>query len=283
LKRKPHIYSLLYLLFALLLVGCNAQKKQEKTEKLKNMPTKELLRNLEESKVNQDWLYAKGYTETTFKGETNSLKFNMRMRCDSATWISLSKMSVPAITSLISKDSAKFLVKVPPKQYLLADFDEINKMINSEIDYSLLEDFFLGNPVAFDTESDYKSSVDGQYYLLSSEKSKRIERLLEKGKDVKSDILYKCWLEPVHFKTSKVLIHLLDKETTLEVNYHNWEEFSGELFPMKSNMELITPTDTIRLEMDYSKVTFEGPLNMPFKITDSYDQIILGDTLNDSQ
>lgn len=252
--------------------ACSGKKNLEDHTKLKHKSSKELVSLLKASEVKGNWLSSKGNVELKFQESDNSLRFNLRMRIDSATWISLSKASLPIGSTLISEDSVKFLNKLK-KNYFLEDFSAINELLNTEVDYFLLQDFFLGNAVAFDSEEDYVVKIQDNSYLISSEKSKKIEKLIRKGKIKNEPILYRCWIEPTHFKCEKVIINLLTQETTLEVKYSEWEDFEGQLFPMMSTLYLTTPTDTISMTMDYSKVVFNEELSMPFKTPSSYELI----------
>jgi hypothetical protein len=271
LNRKLLI-SIQVILFSVVFVACSGKKKIENHEKLKHKSSKELVSLLKASEVKGDWLSSKGNIELKFQDNDNSLRFNLRMRIDSATWFSLSKASLPIGSTLISEDSVKFLNKLK-KNYYLEDFSAINQLLNTEVDYFLLQDFFLGNAVAFDDEEDYVVQTDDDSYLISSQKSKRIEKLIRKGKIKDEKILYRCWIEPTNFKCKKVIINLLTQETTLEVKYSNWEEIDGEVFPMLSSLYLTTQLDTISMTMDYSKVVFNEEMSMPFKIPSSYDLI----------
>lgn len=259
-------------MITIILGSCSAKKKSENNIRLKNKSSKELVSLLKSKEVKGDWLVSKGNVELKFQDNDNSLRFNLRMKIDSATWISLSKASLPIGSALISEDSVKFLNKLK-KNYFLEDFSAINDILNTEVDYLLLQDFFLGNPIAFDHEEEYVVKTEDNSYLISSEKSKKIEKLIRKGKMKDEAILYRCWIEPIHYKCKKVLINLVKQETTLEVNYYDWEEVEGQLFPMGSSLYLTTPLDTIKMTMDYSKVEFNEEKSMPFKIPSSYDLI----------
>lgn len=267
---KQSYISFLLIVLALALSSCSSKKKTENNTRLKHKSSKELVSLLENSEAKGDWLLTKGNVEIKLKDNDNSLRFNLRMKIDSATWISMSKASIPIGSTLISKDSVKFLNKLN-KGYYLEDFSAINEMLNTEIDYLLLQDFFLGNPVAFDKEEDYVVKTDDNAYLISSEKSKKIEKLIRKGKIKDEPILYRCWIEPTNFKCKKVIINLITQEATLEVNYSDWEEIEGQLFPMVSSLNVTTPLDTIMVTMDYSKVVFNEEKTMPFRIPSSYD------------
>lgn len=244
--------------------------------KLKNYSDKELIEKLAATNISCTTLKSKGNIDVSFRGEDYSLRANFRVKKDSATWVSLSKSTIPVATSVISTDSLKLLVKVGSKGYYLNTIDKINELINSDVDYELLEDFFLGKAVAFDYENDYEVQKDDDTYLVSSEKSKKIEKLLKKGKIKDEPILYRCWIEPVQFKCKRVIINLLDQDAELTVEYANWEEMNGDLFPMSASLRLVTPTDSAALVVTYTKVECDPGIDFPFRIPDSYEPIEIG-------
>lgn len=255
--------------------SCKSRKTDGDDIKLKNYSDQELIAFMTQSNPTCSFVKSKGNVEVSFRGEDFSLRGNFRIQKDSLTWVSLSKSTIPVATSLISKDSLKVLIKAGNKGYYLNTIDKINELINSDIDYELLEDFFLGKAVAFDYENDYKVQKDDNLYLISSEKSKKIEKLLRKGKIKDEPILYRCWIEPLHFKCKKVIINLLDQDAELTVTYDNWEDTEQGIFPMYAALSLVTPLDSAALEVNYSKIDCVDKLSFPFRIPDSYEPIQL--------
>lgn len=261
--------------FFLAFASCKSRKNDGDDIKLKNYSDKELIELMSASNPTCQYIKSKGNVEVSFRDEDYSLRGNFRVHRDSAAWLSLSKSTIPVATSIISKDSLKVLVKVGNKGYYLNTIDKINELINSDIDYELLEDFFLGKAIAFDYENDYKVQKEDNLYLISSEKSKKIEKLLKKGKIKDEPILYRCWIEPVNFRCKKVIINLLDQDAELTVTYDDWKEFDQGVFPMYASISLVTPMDSAALEVNYSKVDCEESTSFPFRIPDSYEPIEL--------
>ncbi len=276
MKKRPSLSNTCKIAFSIFIVlflitSCKVKKTKDSEIKLKNKSSEELVSLLIQSKTNAKFINSKGSVELTFQDEKNSLRTNIRIHQDSAVWISLSKATLPVLTTIVSNDSVKFLNKLK-KEYFLDNFASINEILNTDIDYELLQDFFLGEPIAFDNEEDYIVKIDNESYLISSEKSKKIEKLLKKGKIKDEPFLYRCWIEPTHFKCKRVVINLVSQNTELEVNYSNWEIVEGNYFPMISTMKLSTPKDTILLNMNHSKVEILESISMPFNIPDSYVQ-----------
>lgn len=255
--------------------NCKTKKNSEDEVKLKNYSDKELIDLMVASDLTCPKVKSKGSVELSFREDDYSLRGNFRVQTDSVTWISLSKSTIPVAMALISEDSLKVLNKIG-KQYYLNTMDKINELINSDVDYELLKDFFLGKAVAFDYENDYKVQKDDNSYLISSEKSKKIEKLIKKGK-IKEPILYRCWIDPTNFKCKRVVINLLDQDAELTVTYSDWKEMGDALFPMYASLQIVTPLDSASLEINYSKVECVEGFSFPFKIPDSYEPIIISD------
>ena len=254
------------------LYSCSGRKATIDGEKLKNHSPKYLIDSLAKTEFDYTWLRTKGNADINFQGEENAVKVNFRIRKDSAIWTSISKSTIPLLSALLSEDSLKFLKKIGTKQYYVGGYNEINNLLNLELNYLLLQDFVSGAPIMFDYEGKYKSKIENGMYILSSDKSKKIEKLLEKGKgNSKRTILYRCWIEPSNFKCSKVEINLLSDSSRLEVNYSDWTDISGQSFPETSSIYFTTPYDTLSVEMKYNnKAKINDPQKMLFKINENY-------------
>lgn len=273
---KKNDYILFILILTLSLASCGGKKKTIDGDKLKNRNWKELVDALKNNEFKYEWIRSKASADVIFKGENNSVKANFRIRKDSASWINLSK-GIQIMTAVASTDSIKVLKKIGEKEYYIDDFNTVNKFLNTEVDYSLLEDFFAGNAIGFDYDSiKYKSGIDEGMYVLSSDKIKKLDKMLKRGYNKNKEILYRCWINPVNFKCQKVRVDLLLDFASLTVKYGDWKTIEGgQVYPFLSTISLETLKDTVQLSLEYSKITINEPQEMPFKLTDSYQQMIL--------
>ena len=261
------------------LYSCSGRKKTIDGEKLKNHSPKYLIDSILNTEFDYTWLRTKGNAIVNFQGNKNTVKVNFRIRKDSAIWTSISKSTIPILSAVLSADSLKFLKKIGGKQYYLGEYKEINNLLNLDFNYLLLQDFASGTPIMFDYEGKYKSKTEDGMYLLSSDKSKKIEKFLKKGKgNRKHTLFYRCWIEPSNFKCSKVEINFLSDSSYLEVNYSDWIDVNGHEFPEKSSIYFTTPYDTLSLQIKYSnKIKINEPQQMLFKINDNYSPFELNE------
>ncbi len=267
-------YILYLTLFFSTLVSCGNKKKTAEGERLKRTNWKVLVDSLANNNFDYQWIRSKAAAKINYKNEKNSVKANLRIRKDSASWINLSK-GIQIMTAIASNDSIKVLKKIGGKEYYLDNFNTVNKFLNTEVDYSLLEDFFAGNAIGFDYETKYKSGIEDGFYILSSQRIKRMNKILNKDKNRHKEILYRCWIDPTNYKCAKVRVDLLSSHSSLTVKYSDWKEIeNGGLYPYSSSIEMITPKDTALLSLKYTKVIINKKQTMPFRVTDSYQPMI---------
>ncbi len=273
-KKLCHILIVFIVVFTV--ASCGGKKVTVDGIKLRNYNWKELVDSLKNNEFEYEWIRSKASSKIVFKGEDNTVKANLRIRKDSASWVNLSK-GIQIMTAVTSHDSIKVLKKIGDKEYYIDDFNTVNRFLNTEVDYSLLEDFFAGNAIGFDYDSvKYKSGIDDGLYVLSSDKIKKLDKMIKRGYNKHKEILYRCWINPGNYKCQKVRVDLLLDSASLTVEYGDWQNIEGGgVFPFSSSISLETLNDTVQLDLEYSKVIINEPQTMPFKLTDSYQPMTI--------
>jgi len=253
------------------LSSCKPKKDISNTTTYQPLPSKTLVDRLEENQVEFDWLRAKANATLKYKGETNAIKANIRIRQDSATWVHLSKAGVPVFTTLISQDSVKFLIRVGEKSFFEGTYEYIQRLLNIEMNYTIIEEFLSGNPIAFDPKAKFDASTDSTGYLLTTDKVKPLEKLLKKRKRKDREYQYTCWIDPVQFQCSGVRVDFKADTTAIEVHYGKWEMVDEINMPREASIQITTPSDTLKLELEYYRLKMNEKQSFPFKVTDSYE------------
>lgn len=269
--------KILYIIIiSLLLFGCALKKTSQESKKVELLSFNEILDSLNNRSLDYKTLKNKASATLVFKNEKNTVKINFRIQKDSLIWVNLSKSGVQLLTTLLSKDSIKFLKKINKKEYFFGDYKELEKLINSSLDYYLIEDFINAKAIMLNKQAKYYASINNGCYLLSSIKPKKIDKVLTFHKSIDDEIIYRYWINPDNFKCTKVEINFLEKNRTLLTKYMNWRKFDQGLFPMESEIVLINNTDTASVHLEYQpNFKFNSQLTFPFKISQNYSKIKL--------
>jgi len=212
-------------------------------------------------------VYYQGKKKTDLRGQ-------FRIKKDSLTWISLSPaLGIEAARILLSDDSVKFINRLN-KTYFTGEYGLIDSLLNTSLDYSILESMILGNELTQYDINKFKASIDGGLYRITIQERRKIRKYL-KSNEISSKVLVQnIWLNPDNFKINKVeLKELGDDNRKLEVMYLNYQEVDGILLPeeVQINISAATPID---INIRFGRTEINEPLRFPFAIPRKYDELI---------
>jgi hypothetical protein len=217
-------------------------------------------------------LNAKISAEALIDSTYNSFSITLRMKRDSIIWLSISKLGIEGMRLLITKDTVKLINKISNK-YFIGDFSYISKVLNSEMDFEIVQSLLIGNSVAFyDEDSKLKPGADDCMYTLGTTRKYKLRRI-ERGKSLREPVQI-IYLTPLTYKISKILFFEFNPERSLEVRYNEFTKVdSVQLFPLKANLAF-KGQKNVNLDITYTKTVFDEEQSFPFKIPDDYEQII---------
>ena len=150
-----------------ILFGCNPQKKIIK-EPLKEKGADFLFGQLKKNEFHFDWLNIKFSAEVTFNKNSNSFSGNARIRKDSAIWLAIyPALGIEAVRILVTTDSVKMLNRIA-QTYFCGDFKYINQLLQTDLDFDMLQSLLVGNDFSSYENDVFKATVDDKLYLLST-------------------------------------------------------------------------------------------------------------------
>lgn len=263
---------LLILILGVIITSCRTRKSvvvgfEPKTPK-------ELIECLDSSRISPEWFSVKIATDLTAKGEKNGFTTSMRMRKDSLMWFNIRKGPIVAAISVITPDSIKAMLKVGDKQYFETDFTYLKKAFGVDLSYYMIQDLFLGNPVGFNPEERYKQLEDSSYYVLSTHSDRQIEKALDKlPRSEEKQYIQRFYINPGNCRVHSTIINSLSDTSNISITYHDYKEEDGLLLPNKVTLVGDTPSDTVLLELNFSRYKLDKDLKFPFKVSDQYEKV----------
>jgi len=255
-----------------MMTGCSPARKVMKAP-LKEEGADYLFNKLKEKEMKFDWFSAKFSAGYQNKGKENSFNGQIRIRKDSLIWISLTPMlGIEAVRLMISQDSVKMINRLNDT-YFIGDYDYVNRFLNTNIDFDLLQAFLLGNDLRFYEEGKFRASIDRGEYKLSTSERQKLKKFVRNSQENLKVFIQNLWLDPDNFKITHADVKEIRRDNIkLEATYDSFEPLEGELFPTRMNY-IIWADNTIRVKADFSKMTLNVPMQFPFKIPASYEAV----------
>ena len=268
-SRFTRWFILFSLTSLLLFSACSPARKIMKAP-LKEEGSDFLFRKLKEKELKFDWFSAKFSAEYANKGKKNSFSGQIRIRKDSLIWISLTPMlGIEAIRLMISQDSVKLINRLNDT-YFIGDYEYVNRFLNTNIDYDLLQSILLGNDLEYYEGSKFRASIDRGEYKLSTSERLKLRKFVRNNQENLKVFIQNIWLDPENFKITHIDVKEIRRDNIkLESNYSNFEQVGEQLFPRKMKY-VIWAENTIKVNADFSKMVVNVPMQFPFKIPASY-------------
>ncbi|MDM1294744.1 DUF4292 domain-containing protein [Sphingobacterium sp. N143] len=253
-----------------LLSSCSSKKKLLKGADLKSeneliikdnsrASKKNTLRNLFLTNLNYSTFSGKAKMRLDLGKDNYDVSSNIRIEKDKKIWISISAtLGIEVARVLITPDSVQILNKLQ-SEYMIKPFDYLYRFASPDLTFSNLQDLLLAN-----LSVNLLSDIDGVNFQQEPN-SIQLE-----GKLNELDFLYKLNNNnrPYQFRLAQ-----LSKSQLLEANYGNYAMASGQEFPMLLKMIISDGRQQIKTEINFNKVTFNEPVDMPFSVSSRYKVI----------
>jgi len=237
---------------------------------------KVLSKNLKDNELDFKYASAKINCELTFENEEHSFNISVRCRKDSIIWLSISKMGIDAARALITKDTVKIMLGLTEKKYFVGDFTYINELLQTNLDYDMLQALLFGNSANFyDEDEKLKPGKDkiNCSYFLSTVKKRNLKKI-NNGDKQPEENYQTIWMHPNTFKI--IMLEFDDVKTKRKFNacYDEFTVVDKYLAPFKL-VYSISAEKNIKAELKFTKLNLNEVLNFPFRIPSSYEPILV--------
>jgi hypothetical protein len=255
---------------ALLLFSSCSPSRQVLKAPIKEEGAEYLFVKLKENELKFDWFTAKFSADYENQGKEHSFNGQVRIRQDSLIWITLTPMlGIEAVRLMISQDSVKMINRLN-NTYFIGDYDYVNRFLNTNIDFDLLQAFLLGNDLQYYENGIFKAVVDHDEYKLSTGERHKLKKFVKSSSENLKIFIQNIWLDPEHFKITRADVKEIGKDNIkLESFYNDFESVDQQLFPKKIEYT-IKAGNTIRVKAEFSKMSINTPQQFPFKIPANY-------------
>jgi hypothetical protein len=214
------------------------------------------------------------------KGDSmkGSFEVTLRLRKDSAIWMNVTALGgmLKVARIFITQDSV-FVVNYMKNQFFKGDFSYINKMLQSDFDFDMVQSILIGNSVTFYEENEklHSYSEDGKC-VLSTIRKRKLRKLVNRNRDLtKADSAQTIWIDPKTEKIARILFNDFNTKRSFDASYGDFNLASNGQMIANTAHFLIKAEKTLMLQMTYKKINLNRTLEFPFTIPAGYDQIFI--------
>jgi hypothetical protein len=281
-------FQLLLTLCFFVVISCKQRKHVQKTVtetviadtlsgrcRLDFKSSKTLSNNIKENEFGFTWVNAKANVETLIDGKEESFDIRVKIKKDSAILVSIQYLlGLEVAKILITKDSVK-LVNYIQKNYFVGDFNYINDLLNTELDFNVLQAVLFGNSAEFYEDDDLrlKPIIDRENcrYLLSTERKRKLKKLQTTGTELKK-ALQILTLNPENYKILKN--EFIDPGTnrTFIANYKNFTQKDSVYAPFNVDIDIYAEKKA-NIKIEYVRIEKNTPQKISINIPNKYDRL----------
>ena len=269
--KKLNLLNIYLLLITILFsISCINQRKILK-KPIKEQGAAYLFEQLKKSELKYNLFSAKISVTAIENKTSNSFFGTIRLKRDTVLWISISPaVGIEMLRVLITPDSMKIVNRIN-QTYLSEKFDYVNTLLDTDLDFDVLQSFIIGNDLSYYENDKFKASIDNKKYMLSTVGRGKIKKFVKQNENLKV-MLQKIWINPESFKIVKISINELDDKRKIEAKYSLFSEINNQKFAHHVEYEMLADKK-MYMQIDYTKVQIDKPFEIPFTIPEKYKKM----------
>ncbi|MES2416595.1 MAG: DUF4292 domain-containing protein [Bacteroidota bacterium] len=229
--------------------GANIEVKEDKKpENIALLRGKDLLFNT---------LSLKGKASLAINGDENNVTMLIRIEKDKRIWLSITAPILGEVARALVTPDSLFLRNNLQKTYTKKPFSYVYKYTNKQLDFGLLQAVFSGNTLPGFTTVNSDLTLENGVWVLSG---------------TSNDLVYRSVFNTL-LKTAETTLNDAKAAQALKVVYGNYTPINAALFPSNLKINSMSGTKTITVDLNFTKIDANVPLEFPFTVPKNYELI----------
>lgn len=261
----------IFLILLTLNYSCSSVRKTIK-EPLKEQGTDYLIDNLKANELDYTNLSAKFSATLKQDRKETQVTGQIRILRDSIIWVSVSPLLGIEMARLYITTDSIFFINRMESSYFKGSFDNINSIINSSLDYDMLQSFLTGNDFSDYDNSSFKGGIDNKEYTLITSNRRKIRKDNRNNTTINIPLQH-IWLDAETFKINRIMIKESSGQGRKAEAMYKYEKIGDKPVPVSVNFELETKEKKSVVDIDYSRITIDQQIQYPFSIPEKYTRL----------
>jgi hypothetical protein len=217
----------------------------------------ENLKLLKSKDISFNTLAIKAKANLDFAGNKNGVTMNIRMERDKQIWVSITAViGIEVARAVITPDSIKVRNNLQ-STYLKKPFNYAYRYTSKNVSFKMLQAIFAGNTIPDFTKETSTIAQQNGAYMISGEEG---------------TLAFKILFNKI-MKVSENNLNDLKSGQALKVAYGNYQQVNDGLFPSSLTINSMAGTKKVNLQLDYTKVDRNIPLDFPFSVPRNYELV----------
>ena len=263
--------SLLLIVLALLAAGLGCRGPREMVPEVRPLSTADLtLIEIHSNQADFDWFSTRFSGSIVWEDRTHSIAGTMRIRKDSAIYISIAPiLGIEIARALITPDSVKVISRIE-STYYYGDLGALSKMFNADVDFYMLQALMLGN--------DFPHFRNDQFLIKEDPRLLRLEATSRYRKSgLGNPIQQILTVDPANMRIRTNIMEQTHSGHALRADYRSYESVGGMLLPVELNLIFAEQGNSSNLEMTFTRSSLNVPQRMDFSVPARYTPVRLTD------
>lgn len=246
-----------------LLFSCKAKKKLVEVNRpvvtdsavvKTNNSKNEKITAIQNRQINFNTFSGRARTHLEIDGKGYEVTLNIRIQKDKQIWVSITAIAgIEVARAVISPDSIKIINKLQ-SVYLKKPFSYVYQYTGRQINYKTVESIVIGNAVPEFINSDADMQASGNNAIFSG---------------ILNDLSYQTTFGP-DLKVNNLKLANQKASQKLDVNNSSFIQADDRILPSVIAINSMAAQNSIKADLHYVKVTFDQPIDTPFKEPKGY-------------
>lgn len=215
-----------------------------------------------------DWFSSRISGSVVWEDKTHPLGGTMRIRRDSAIYISIAPiLGIEIARAIITPDSFK-LVNRLESTYYLGNLAILSKMFNADVDYYMLQSLLTGNDFTHFRNDQFE--VEAETPLIRLQARQRL-RTNGQGDPIRQILS----VNPENMRIRTNIVEQPQSGRVIRADYRRHETIDRFIVPVEIALLFQEDNSQSNLEITFSRTNVNVPQNMQFSVPARYTPIVL--------
>ena len=189
--------------------------------------------------------------------QSHSMNADIRIKKDEIIWINIKFLGIPMAKAMITPTKVSYYEKIN-NTYFEGDFSMLSNWLGTDLDFSKVQNLFLGKAIDDLTKDKWVSEVVEKMFKLSLPNS--------------SDIAKEFYFEGANYLLKKETITQASQNRNLEIRYPSYKEEKGMFLPNEINIKA-EQNNKVTIDIEYKNTTFNENLSYPYSVPSGYTAV----------